>query len=73
MEGEAENQDDEAGGGRERDRQGGVRRPRRQRLGAPMYDRKLAIRPVKAAHRSKGRATVGERDFQNAGGRAKGG
>src|SRR5262245_45450272 len=38
-----------------------------------MYDRKLAVRPMKAAHRSEGRATVGERNFQNAGGRAKGG
>jgi hypothetical protein len=73
MEGEAENQDDEAGGSRERDRQGGVRRPCCQRLGAPVYDRKLAIRPVQAAHRSKRRTTVGERNFQNAGGRAKGG
>src|SRR6266566_7904857 len=73
MEGKAEDQYDESGGGRERDRQRRVRRPRRQRLGPPMYDRKLAVRPMKAAHRSEGWATVGERNFQNAGGRAKGG
>jgi hypothetical protein len=38
-----------------------------------MYDRKLAVRPMKAAHRSEGWATVGERNFQNAGGCAEGG
>ena len=71
MEGKAEDQDDESGGGGERDRQRRVRRPRRQRLGAPMYDRKLAVRRMKAAHRPIRRTTVGERNFQNAGGSTK--
>ena len=44
VEGKAEDQHDEAGGRRERDGQRGVGRPGRQRLGASMHDRELAVR-----------------------------
>ena len=43
VEREAEDQDDEAGGGREGDGQCRVRRPGRQRLGAPMQNGNLAV------------------------------
>src|SRR5262249_59241323 len=65
MEGEAEDQHDESGGGRERDRQCRVRRPRRQRLGAPMYDRKLAVPPIKPPHPPTHPPTLRDPNFYN--------
>ncbi len=73
VEGEAEDQHDEAGGGGERHRQRGVGAPGGERLGAPLQDRELAVGAVEIAQRAVGEAAVGERNLQHAGGGAEGG
>ena len=71
VEGEAEDQHDETGGGRQRDRQRGIGHPGGERLAAPVHDGKLAVRAEQAAHRAKGQAAVSKRELQYAGGGAK--
>ena len=51
VEGEAEDQQHEAGGCRERDGQRGVRAPDRERIGAVLVHRKLAAAGAERAHR----------------------
>ena len=67
VEGEAEDQHDEAGGGRQRDGERRVGAPGRQRIGAPVHDRDLALPGGEPMHRRVGRRAVGEGDLQHAG------
>ena len=55
VEGEAEDQHDEAGGGRERDGERGERAPGRERGAARLHDRDLAERRLSACARSRAR------------------
>ena len=73
MERETEDQDDEAGGGGEGDGQCRVGRPGRQRFGAAVQDRDLAVHCGKAAHRPKGQAAISEGNLQHARGSAESG
>ena len=67
MEGEAEDEHDEAGGGRKRDRQRRVGTPRPQRITAPLHDGKLAIGWPQHAYGGERRTAIRERDLQSAG------
>ena len=73
MEGEAEDQHDEAGGGRERDGEGGERAPGRQRGLARLQDGELPERCLQHAHGRQRAAGVRQGDFHDAGVGAEGG
>ncbi len=73
VEGEAEDQQHEAGGGRERHGQRGVGAPGRERVAAQLEDAQLAAGRGERAHRREGPVAVGERDLQHAGAGAEDG
>ena len=73
VKGKAEDQHDEAGRGRERDRQRGGGAPARQRIVAALDDGDEADRIFQGAHRGESRVAVGERDLAGAGDLAAGG
>ena len=67
VEGEAEDQQHEAGGGRERDGQRGVGAPGGERVVAALVDRQLAVRAFQRAYGGERAGAVGQRDFEHAG------
>ena len=73
VKGKAEDQHDEAGGGRQSDRQRGQRAPRRQRRVARLHGGQLAEGCVQQAHGGECRRAAGQDDFHHAGAGAKGG
>ena len=73
VEGKAEDQHDEAGGGRQRDGERGERAPGRERRVARLHDGDLAERRFEHAHGRQRAAVVGQRDFHDAGAGAEGG
>ena len=73
VEGEAEDQHDEAGGGRERDGQRGERAPGRQRGVARLHDGDLPERRLQHAHGRQRAGVVRQGDFHDAGAGAEGG
>ena len=73
MEGEAQDQQHEAGGGRQRDGQRGVGAPGRERVAAQLEDAQLAAGGGQRPHRREGAVAVGERDLQHAGAGAEDG
>ena len=73
VEGEAEDQQHEAGGGGQRDGQRGVGPPARQRIDARLHDRKLAAARGERAHGRERPVAVGEGDFSDAGAGAEDG
>ena len=73
MEGEAKNQHDEAGGGREGNGERGERAPGCKRRFARLHDRELAERGIEHAHGRQRAAVVGQGDFHDAGAGAEGG
>ena len=73
VEGEAEDQHDEAGGGRQRDGEGRERAPARQRRGARLHHGELAVGGFEHAHGGERAGVVGQHDFQHAGAGAEGG
>ena len=73
VEGEAEDQHHEAGGGRKRDRQHGERAPGCQRRAARLHDRDLAEGRIEHAHGRQRAGLVGQGDFHDAGAGAEGG
>ena len=73
MEGEAEDEHDEAGRGREGDGEGGERAPGGKRGVARLHHRDVAERRLQHAHGGQRAAVVGEGDFQHAGTGTEGG
>ena len=73
MEGEAEDEHDEAGGGRESYGEGGERAPGRQRGFARLHDGDLPQRGRQHAHGRQCAAAVGQSDFHDAGAGAESG
>ena len=73
VEGEAEDQHDKTGGGRQRDGQRRERAPGRQRRVARLHDGDLAERRLEHAHGRQRAGLVGQRDFEDAGAGAEGG
>jgi hypothetical protein len=73
VEGEAEDQHDEAGGGGERDGQRGERAPGRQRRRARLQHGKLAVWRLEHAHGGERTTIVRQNDLEHAGVGAEGG
>ena len=73
VEGKAEDQHHEAGGGRQRDGQRGERAPGGERRVARLHDRDLPERGLQHAHGGERAALVGQSDFHDAGAGAEGG
>ena len=73
VKGKAQDQQHEAGGGRERDGQRGVGAPGRERIAAQLEDAQLAAGGGQRPHRREGAVAVGKRDLQHAGAGAEDG
>ena len=67
VEGKAEDEHDEPGGGGQRDGQRGERTPAGERRAARLHDRDLAERRGEPAHGGERLGLIGQGDFQNAG------
>ena len=73
VEGKAQDQQHEAGGGGERDGERGVGAPGRERVAAQLENAHLTAGGGQRAHRREGAVAVGERDLQHAGAGAEDG